>query len=249
MRIPRWLRALLLAAIPVAAAAMIGLGIWQLTRLQARRTLNAEISQRLAEPPLELTTAALTDTALLEYRPVTVRGAYDFSQEIVLRNRAYQEEPGVHAITPLRIAGSTAAVLVDRGWIPYEAASPGARAAYQTPAGEVVVEGILRASQVRAYTFLPADPAVGPGSPRLDAWYWLTLDQVQGQMPYPLLPMFIEQAPAAAVPVPLPISGYDLDLSEGPHLSYAIQWFAFATILIVGPLAYWYQQRRKQHMG
>ena len=245
MRLPGWLRLLLLAGIPVAGVAMIGLGMWQLTRLQERRALNAEIRRRLAEPQLELTDATLTETARLEYQPVVVRGVYDFSQEIVLRNRAHEQAPGVHVITPLTIAESEAAVLVDRGWIPYEAASPEARAAYHTPTGEVIVEGILRASQVRASTFLPADPTVGPRLPRLDAWYWLTIGQVQRQAPYPLLPMFIEQAPSQN-PSQLPVSGYDLDLSEGPHLSYAIQWFAFATILVVGPLAYWYQQRRKR---
>ena len=244
MRFPRWLRVLVLAGIPVVVAAMIGLGIWQLMRWQARRALNAEIRIRLVAPRLELADAVLTDTSRLEYRPVIVRGVYDFSQEIVLRNRAYESAPGVHVITPLRITGSAAAMLVDRGWIPYQASSAPARAAYHTPEGEVVVQGFLRASQTRPYSFLPADPTVGPGSPRLDAWYWLNIDQVQQQIPYPLLPMFVELAPTDASR--LPISGYELDLGEGPHLSYALQWFAFAAILVVGPLVYWYQQRRGQ---
>jgi len=150
MRLPRWLRALLLAGIPAAVVGMAGLGAWQLTRLQARRALNAEIRLRLAAPLLEITAATLTGTAALEYRPVVVRGVYDFSQEIVLRNRAHEGAPGVHVITPLRITGGPAAVLVDRGWIPYEASSPSARAAYQTPTGAVVVEGILRAKMGEA---------------------------------------------------------------------------------------------------
>jgi surfeit locus 1 family protein len=246
MRLPTWVRALVLAALLVAALTMIGLGVWQLGRLQERRALNADIRRRLSEPPLALDGSSLADAAQWEYRRVIVRGVFDFSQEIVQRNRAHQQAPGVHVITPLKIAGSATAILVDRGWIPYESGAPAARAAYQTPAGEVAVEGVLRASQTRPYPFLPADPTRGPDDSRLDQWYWLNVEQIQQQIPYPLLPMFVELAPSEpAGPIQLPISGYEIDLSDGPHLSYAIQWFAFAAIAVVGPLAYWVQQRRR----
>ena len=36
----------------------------------------------------------------------------------------------------------------------------------------------------------------------------------------------------------MPAANVEIDLSDGPHLSYAIQWFAFATILLVGYAAY-----------
>jgi surfeit locus 1 family protein len=242
----RWVRALLVVGIVTGAAVMVGLGIWQLGRWQERRALNAAIRLRLAQPPLLLTGQPLADAASLEYRPVSVRGVYDFSQEIILQNRAHEQVPGVHAITPLRIAGSEVGVLVDRGWLPYELAPPEARAAYQFPSGEVEVQGILRMSQTRPSAFLPLpiDPTRGPGDPRLDEWFWPNIDQMQGQIPYPLLPMYIEK-PVAPEVSQLPIAGYEVDLSEGPHLSYAIQWFSFAAILILGPMAYGYQRRRR----
>jgi surfeit locus 1 family protein len=180
----------------------------------------------------------------LDYRRVTARGVYDFANEIILRNRAYQEAPGVHVLTPLRIADGHAAVLVDRGWIPYDQAAPEARAVYQTPTGEVEVAGLARLSQTRASSLLPADPTVGPDLPRLEAWYWVNLEQIQDQLPYSLLPVFIELE-AAANTTSLPIPGYEVDLTDGPHLSYAIQWFAFAAIAVAGPLIFWRQQRRR----
>jgi surfeit locus 1 family protein len=245
-RLPGWVRILLVSTIPVVAIGMLGLGVWQLERLQERRTLNAEIRRRLAEPPLTLNGSLLTDTARLEYRPVRVRGVFDFSQEIVLRNRAHAEMPGVHVITPLKIQGSEKAVLIDRGWIPYEVSNPATRAAYHTPVGEVEVKGILRRSQTRPYSFLPVDPTLSPELPRLDEWYWLNIDQIQAQVSYPLVPMLMAAAPAEdAQGSQLPIAGYDIDLSEGPHLSYAIQWFAFAAIAVFGPLAYWRQHRKQ----
>jgi surfeit locus 1 family protein len=227
----------------VIAPVMVGLGIWQLARLSERRTLNAQIRARLALPPFVLTGAPLTDTAQLEYRRVTAEGVYDFANEIVLRNRAYQEVPGVHVLTPLRIADGHAAVLVDRGWIPYEQAAPASRVNYQLPLGEVEVAGLARLSQSRASPLLPADPTLGPDLPRLDAWYWVNLEQIQAQLPYSLLPIYIE-LDEGTDKTQLPLAGYELDLTDGPHLSYAIQWFAFAIIAVVGPFILWRRQRR-----
>ena len=103
--------------------------------------------------------------------------------------------------------------------------------------------GLARLSQARTLFLLPADPTASPAAPRLDAWFWINIPQIQGQMPYPLLPFFVEAAPLADQSI-LPVSGYDdIDLSDGPHLSYAIQWFSFTAILIAGSLALWRQSR------
>jgi surfeit locus 1 family protein len=247
-RIPGWLRVLMLAGIPFAAAGMIALGFWQLSRLQERREQNALITQRLEMPPIELTGEPILNPDDMDYRPVIVQGVYDSAQEIVWKNRAHQGSPGAHVITPLRIAGADAAVLVDRGWIPYTQTAPDRRAVYQVPKGEVVVRGLLRQPDKRESSFLPADPTLSAGRPRLDDWFWLEVGQIQQQVPYPLLPLIVQQGPGPD-PSQLPISGSDIELSEGPHLGYAIQWFSFAAIAIVGPVLYWYQARRRREAG
>src|SRR5262245_39452849 len=154
----------------IGALSMVGLGVWQLGRLQERRALNAEIAGRVEQPPIELSNGPV-DVDDMEYRPVVASGTFDFSQEILLRNRALNGAPGYHVLTPLRIAGSEKAVLVDRGWIPYEAASPELRSVYATPDGTVTVRGLIRLSQARPSAFGPADPPLGPDRPRLDAWF------------------------------------------------------------------------------
>jgi surfeit locus 1 family protein len=222
-----------------AAGGMAGLGVWQLARLRERQAANVETRARLAQLPMPLT-AETGD--LPEYQPVHAQGTYDFSQEIVLRNRAHQEQPGVHVLTPLRLAGG-GAVLVDRGWIPYLQADPAARAQFQRPTGPITVTGIVRRSQSRSAAFLPADPAVSLNGPRLDAWFWPDVSQIELQTQYPLLPFYVELAPAPGTQA-LPISGYEVDLGDGPHLSYAIQWFSFALILLVGSAALWWQRRQ-----
>jgi surfeit locus 1 family protein len=189
----------------------------------------------------------------MEWRPATVTGEYDFENQIALRNQYHGNQYGYHLVTPLLFDPSTgsgrAAVLVDRGWIPYTAADQASRVAYDTSPTAVTVTGLARPSQTRSLFLLPGDPTPSPAAPRLDAWFWLNIPQIQTQVPYPLLPFFVEAAPQADLSI-LPVSGYDdIDLSDGPHLSYAIQWFSFAAILIAGSLVLWRQARQRSHVA
>ncbi len=229
----------------VGVGVMIALGFWQLDRLDERKALNTQIESRINLPPLTVT-GETVEAAGLEYRPVTVTGVYDFSEEIVLRNRARSNSPGVHLLTPLMIEGSDKAVLIDRGWIPYEFSLFSQRQPYATPTGTVTVTGLVRLSQSREGPIGPSDPFVNADMPRLDAWYWVNIPQIQQQFRnYELMPFYIEQD-SAADPNALPAPGHEIDLSEGPHWSYAIQWFSFAGILVIGSLALWWTNSRRK---
>lgn len=231
--------------VAVGAGVMIALGIWQLGRLEERKTQNALIESRINRPVLPLT-GNLLSVLPEEYQPVTVTGVYDFSEEIVLRNRARNNSAGVHLLTPLKIEGSDKAVLVDRGWIPYEFSLPNQRQPYATPTGMVTVTGLVRLSQSKEGFIGPSDPFVNADMPRLDAWYWVNIPQIQQQFRnYELLPFYIEQNPLADSNA-LPAPSHEIDLSEGPHLSYAIQWFSFAIILVVGSAALWWTNSRRK---
>lgn len=221
------------------------LGIWQLDRLAQRRAINTAIQSRMAEPPAALT-PELAQASGQEYRRVALRGTYDASQELVLRNRTLEGAPGVHVLTPLRYAGpdgAPLAVLVDRGWLPLSQSGAEQRQAYAAPAGEVQLLGQIRRSQEDFGG--PDDPPFTAERLRLDAWFHVDIPRIGQQTGYPLLPVFVEQLPAPgdpALPKPDPLA----DLGEGPHLGYAIQWFAFALIALVGYGAFSYQQARKQ---
>lgn len=239
----RWLPATVVVAL--ATAAMLALCAWQLDRLAQRRAANAAALARLNEPTLRLDGTALApqDVAL---RRAVVRGTFDYEQEIVLRNRTYEGVPGVHLLVPLRISGSEAAVLVDRGWIPFELADAPHRKTFHNAVGEVEVQGILRTSQARRNSLSPADPPFGPDRPRLDAWFRVDLPRIQEQVPYPLLPVFLEEeTPAGATPRWLPRPDPDIRLDEGAHLLYAIQWATFAGILSAGYAFYFLSRSRK----
>ena len=223
---------------------MIRLGFWQLDRLAQRRATNAELVQQLALPPLPLAgdrlpveLAAGGDLTALKNRPASARGTYDFSHQVVLKLQNWEGAPGVHLITPLRVEGSSRAVLVDRGWVPYAEAAPESQHQFDEP-GPVTVTGLIQLSQT-----LPAAQAAPaqPGSPQAE-WYRLDIAAIQAQMPYPLLPVTIQQSPPSGGNVKLPYRVEPVyDLSDGPHLGYAVQWYIFALIFGGGYIYYVYK--------
>lgn len=224
------------------ASTMIALGFWQWGRLQERQAFNAKVAAQTNAPPLVINGEAI-DAASLEYRRATVSGVYDFSQEMVLRNRTYNGVAGVHLLTPLKIENSPKAVLIDRGWISYPDSFPfEKRSKYNKPNGGVTVSGLIRLSQTRPDAPLaPADPT---DLPRLDTWFYPDMAMMQKQIPYPILSFYIERFPATD-PNELPAPNPELELSEGSHWSYVIQWFSFAIIFTVGSMALMRKQMKR----
>nr|PZN21258.1 MAG: SURF1 family protein [Chloroflexota bacterium] len=215
----------------LGVALLCRLGIWQLDRHAQRAARNQLINERMALPPLPLDGSPVSPDEL-DYRWVQVRGVFDPQAEVLLRNRSYNGATGYHILTPLRISGSDAAVLVDRGWVPLSATDPDVRREFAPPAGEVTLEGVARRSQEDMAG--PQDPPTGPERPRLDAWFRVDIARIEQQTGYPLLPVFIEQQPDPDAPPGPPFPAATTDLGLGSHLGYAFQWFSFALILLVG---------------
>lgn len=226
MRLRHW--AFLITALTVAAAC-VGLGFWQLSRLRQRRESNDLIRSQMALPPLEVSGADLPP-GLAAYRQVVASGTLDSSHQVILLNRSYNDEPGGHLITPLLLAASGPAILVDRGWVPYDESTSDDLSSLD-PAGRVRISGILLASQPEPGWSILADPP-SDGEWRR-SWRNLNLERLQAQFPYPILEVYLAQTePVSGAETPRPDA--TIDLSEGPHLSYAIQWFSFALIAVIG---------------
>ncbi len=229
---PRWVLSTLLAAAGVFA--LIRLGIWQLDRLEWRRAFNARVAAQLYAPLLDLNQEIPFDHLYdMEYRSVTVRGVYEHTQEVLLRNQVWEDRLGFHVLTPLRIEGSDYAVLVDRGWIPFDQAGQELRTRFNEP-GIVQVSGMIRRGQEKPDFGGVPDPTLRPGESRLDAWNVVNLPRIQEQTDLPLLPIYILQTPDPAWNSLPYRSDPEIELSEGSHLSYAFQWFTFAAILAAG---------------
>lgn len=228
----RWLLATALVLAGVALC--VRLGIWQLDRLEKRRAFNARVEAQMNQPPLTLTSTTLEDDLYnMEYRPVKVSGTYDVSQEIAIINQSYGNEWGVHLVTPLLISGTDQAILVDRGWIPHQDYLSGDWSKFAEP-GTVVVEGVLRRPQSKAEIGGRTDPTPAPGEARRAAWNFVNIEQINKQVSHPLLGAYIQQAPNPSW-TGLPYRTQpEVEITEGPHMSYALQWFSFAILLGVG---------------
>ena len=225
----KWLLTTLLVV--VAMGVMARLGKWQLDRLAQRRAFNSRVEAQINAPVLNLNGEGLNENlAQMEYRKVTVTGKYDFSQQIAIRNQAMNGQWGVALVTPLRIDGSHQAVLVERGWIPGTDYTAGDWSKYDEP-GQVSVKGVIRYSQSKADFGFRRDPTPAPGQPPAKTWNFVNIESLSQQISLPLLPVYIQEAPDPAWTA-MPIrTEPELDLSEGPHMGYALQWFSFALIL------------------
>ncbi len=212
-------------------ALCIRLGIWQLDRLEQRRAFNAQFESARAQPVLDLNQEQPVDIAEMEWRPVTVTGEYDFVNQIAVRNQYHGNQYGYHLLTPLLFNGE--AVLVERGWIPAEGNAAPADWRKYDESGTVKVSGQIRLGRVKSALLGVADPLPEDGA-KLEVWNNADLTRIASQMPYPILPVYIQpEADLADTEPPIPFQP-EIELTEGPHFGYALQWFTFATILFVG---------------
>ena len=233
----RWIAKTVLVI--AVAALCVRLGIWQLDRLGQRRAFNDHVTFIRALPILALPTG--DDLETQEYRWVRVLGSYDHERQVALRNQAHEGQYGFHLITPLRIedpsgaAGERAvAILVDRGWIPGAGNDRRLDWRKYDQAGEVEALGVIRLGHNAPLRGGMAQPAALPPHEQIDHLLYVDLDQISQQLPYAVLPVYLQldrhentpDLPLAAAPIP--------ELTEGPHLGYAMQWFAFGAILVVG---------------
>jgi surfeit locus 1 family protein len=217
----------------VAVVVMTRLGFWQLDRLEQRKAFNKQLMEQISQDQLELNANNLDlDLTKMEYRKIVVRGRYDFSQEVALNNQVWDDQIGVRLLTPLIISGTDQAVIVDRGWIPLNAYLTGDWSEFNE-SGEVIVDGIIRTSESGAIFSRIANPEIANGE-QLRSLNLVDIPRLSEQIPYSVTPVYIQKSSTEDVSK-LPYSSVVVpELSEGSHLSYAIQWFAFATILTIG---------------
>jgi surfeit locus 1 family protein len=220
--------------VTIVAFACIRLGIWQLQRLDQRRARNAATRERMREAPMQLM-ALSQDSGGMVFRRVTLTGHYDDARTIIIAGRSLRGVPGVHVLTPMRVGG--AAVLVNRGWMP------------SADAARIEVDSI-REPGPRGLNALitpfPEDFGRPPASEEFHrVWFQMDGARLRRQFPYPVLPVIAQILPHAGQPR-YPVRLQPPEMDEGPHLGYAIQWFSFAIIAIVGWIAVLLRQKRKE---
>lgn len=217
-------------------AIMVYLGFWQLQRLEDRQQQNNQTKAILDEPPQEIEALLASARASGELPPdhtaAVAVGKYLYEHSFLIANRTLDSEPGYWLVTPMELADGTV-VVISRGWVPrlwaVSEASKVAEASQVAEVGEtgsVTVIGRVFAS-IAGGRIGTSDAAILPELNRLDlervkeltglavADLWLQLERQQPEV--------------GGLPVPLP----PVSLDDGPHLSYAFQWFFFSVGAVV----------------
>ena len=205
-----------LLAAVVIAGICVRLGLWQLDRLGQRKARNATIATAFHEPPIPPQRA--TKDSMPRFRRVTATGRWDYAREATVSGRTRSGSPGVHIVTPMILDDSTE-ILVNRGWV------------YSPDARTVDLSRWREGERGQLVGYIDELPSSLRPSSAPPLYVVALADSAE-----PL-------ARGEQRPVRLPVPPFG---DEGPHLSYAVQWFSFAAIALIGtPIVVRRQRRRR----
>ena len=228
----------------LAFAALVGLGTWQVQRLQWKQALLATITERVAAPPLPLAeieqrvrSNTLPD---VDYFAVTATGTFRHESERHFF-ATWKGEPGFYVYTPLQLADGRF-VFVNRGFVPYQLKVPAQRPQGQV-AGSVTITGLSRNVLTQKPSLLVPD-----NDPTKNIFYWKDIRAMTASAGLPanavVLPFFID-ANDAPNPAGLPVGGVTMIDLPNSHLQYALTWYGLAGALIA-VLGLWLWRTRQE---
>lgn len=226
---PRWLafHALCLLAVVV----MVNLSLWQFRRLDERQAFNDLVRSRSTQEVVPIEELDLSDPPGAAWKRVGAAGTYLTDDSVLILNRSQDGRAGVNVATPLRLTDGRIVIVV-RGFLPLDVSVPA------PPSGTVRVVGTVRTSEIRR----SGQPTEAPDE--TEEFFRLDIDRLAELIDGSVLPVAISleisDPPESAVVQPVAAP----ELSDGPHLSYAIQWLIFATAVVVG----WVLAVRRSHL-
>lgn len=222
---PKWIAFHLLVFGSIAL--MIWLAFWQLDRLHERRAFNDLVTEQIEQPPAPLDVLlaeAGDDPTAIEWRQVLVSGTY-LPDQVVWFNRSQGGIAGDNVLSAL-VTDANSTVVVNRGFVML---------------GTDVEAPPAIETEILARVRVPAERQRGELTDANDSDEPVTevrridLGQLSAQLPGEVAPVYldlIDAIPALGPNDPVPLPAPTLD--EGPHLSYAAQWFIFAACVLIG---------------
>ena len=224
---PKWI--LIHVGVAALVVLMVNLAFWQLRRLDEKRTFNRTVISRSEMPVEEIDRATGADSRPQDFHPdthewrrVTVRGTYHFEKAVRVVNRSQDGTAGWDQVVPL-LTEKHGWVIVNRGFIPLSRTFSGT-----LPPDPVTVMGYLRVTQTRGTLgAVDSTDITNKDFQRFD------IPLMARQLDGPVFPMYLqllEESPSTITGWPAPVSFPEL--SEGPHKSYAFQWFFFSLVAL-----------------
>ncbi len=221
----------------LCVAVLIGLGLWQLDRLQWKEDMLARISAGIALPAQDFATVYNTSSNQPDFRHVSLDGAVISQKPLFVYGRTRDGVAGVHVLCLVEATGGLH-VLLDRGFVSLPVDEKKADAPVTFP-----VDGVVRVAQPKA-RFEPQNDAAK------NQWFWMDVtDMTRALRPddhagsakslddvidlQGLAGVYVEALKPTAPDGPVPTADHLLENIPNNHLQYAITWFSLASVLIV----------------
>jgi surfeit locus 1 family protein len=206
---------------------LAGLGVWQLERAGWKQDIVDRHAARARQPAVELQ-SLLPVSPDSQYRTVTASGRYDLDHQLLLDNRLHQGRAGYHVLTPFRLAGRDATLLVNRGWVPV-GASRAVLPELPGPAGEIRLTARVALPPEEIFRLDSAEEA-GSGWPQVVQA--IDIPALEQRLGHALLPLVLQLDADDA-------HGFVRDwkavygIPPDKHRAYAMQWFTLAVVLAI----------------
>ncbi|MCX6443018.1 MAG: SURF1 family protein [Actinobacteria bacterium] len=195
---------------------------WQYHRGVDRHARNAVISARIVQPPIELTKIT-KDLARYEWQSVSASGTFDSEQQILLRNRYNEGKYGYEVLT-LFTANDKRIFWVDRGWVQAGATATTPPVVPAVPAGQVSISGRFRLDSSLPRGSFFALPGYGES----------LVSELNAQSQLNTEKFYLDLLSGSEVSLTPEIAAQLPELSDGPHMAYALQWIFFGGLVIYG---------------
>ena len=206
---------------------LLWLGFWQLERADWKQAIVDQHAERIREPAVELHTL-LPVMPGIEYRTVTATGSYDLDRQLLLDNRLFQGRAGYHVLTPLRLAGRDAIVLVNRGWVSV-GASRTVLPELPGPGAGVRLSAMIALPPAEVFLL---DTVEEPATGWPQVVQAIDIAALEERLGHELLPLVLQldaDDPHGFVREWKPVYG----IPPAKHRAYAMQWFTLAVVLVM----------------
>ena len=195
---------------------------WQYHRGVDRHARNVVIEKRIAQSPIEL--AAVKDNlADYEWQTVDVVGSFNPDKQILLRNRYHDGKYGYEVLT-LFTSADNKSFWVDRGWVQAGATATTPPVVTALPQGEVSISGRLRLDSSLPRGSFFALPGKGEG----------LVSELNAQSQLDTEKFYIDLLSGSDTSLTPEVSAQLPELSDGPHMAYALQWIFFGGLVFYG---------------
>ena len=222
--------------VAIAFIILIGLGTWQLQRLEWKTGIIDQLEREYAKNPANhiYHSGDLTDTTKILYG--SARGRFLYDKELIIGPYSLNKEAGYKVVTPLKTDNGDH-ILVQRGWIKVEDIEQ-LSDKQNRPVGLLTVSGVFRAPQFNKF--------MSGNSPNNDVWMRLDVTEISEAKNLRDVAPIVLYAETSSKEFGLIQMQAEKIMPRNKHLQYAVFWFSMAFILLTIYGIYYYQERKKK---